>query len=93
MKHTPGPWVIGEPIDGESFISGPDWVNFAMVYVECEGETDPTGKANARLISAAPELLEALKTIINHTDTRISTHLIAEVNRVRDIIDKIEGGS
>ena len=71
LKHTPGPWV-------RDVSHGADWGYIRdgegrMVAV-CgipEGEdllkhrrngTDPT-EANARLIAAAPDLLEALKTM------------------------------
>ena len=64
QKHTPGPWTI------------PDWrqlgridvvageVKVAAVYLQPDPITIkgwPTEEANARLIAAAPALLEALK--------------------------------
>ncbi len=52
MKHTPGPWNFDAY--GEVFhISNNGFV--ASVYGKTENE------ANARLIAAAPELLEALR--------------------------------
>jgi len=59
MSHTPGPWIATFENDR--------WV------IDCQGEFGPkkalavtagfypTNEANARLIAAAPELLEALK--------------------------------
>ena len=60
MTHTPGPWVAitkgmdakVECPDGRSFLIGD------IIYHE-------DNKANARLIAAAPELLDALKMIAN----------------------------
>ena len=54
MNHFPGPWVIeaGFPIS----------VTDADGHYVCEG-ISPAGEGNARLIAAAPELLEALKAM------------------------------
>lgn len=57
-KHTPGPWEIEEESEGHSItnraFTGDEWC-IAEVY----GKTD-TSIANANLIAAAPDLLEAL---------------------------------
>jgi hypothetical protein len=47
MKHTPGPWMKEGP-----WITGNEGETLAQVYSEYE--------ADARLIAAAPEMLEAL---------------------------------
>lgn len=57
-KHTPGPWEINrEWMDGEwrQVVSGWDekWLRLSVA--------GNIGEANARLIAAAPELLEALE--------------------------------
>ena len=53
-KHTKGPWRLSEE-------------KFSSLYVEpfiCAiFGTDKTAEANARLIAAAPELLEALENL------------------------------
>lgn len=66
-KHTPGPWVV-KPADAD--YRAPDKDDFAIITPDmmCVGTCwgDPLwkdGKANARLISAAPELLEALREL------------------------------
>lgn len=77
IKHTPGPWVtLPEECDkpyvrirgtrlGERYkivnVLTPAYEGFA------ERETEET-RANARLIAAAPELLEALETILEMCD-------------------------
>lgn len=59
MKHTPGPWRIGTaPPNGEQTIGT---IRGMMVAVATTGVgMEEETLANARLIAAAPELLEAL---------------------------------
>lgn len=64
QKHTPGPWYLsGEwPHDGlasEVVHAPPEGV---LAIVRCEHQGRYYGNANARLIAAAPDLLEALKS-------------------------------
>lgn len=61
-KHTPGPWKIGTPPPNGEQTVGTD--QGLMVAVATTGAGVQT-KANARLISAAPDLLEALKDCID----------------------------
>lgn len=70
-QHTPGPWHVGEA-DGSLWVSGHD----TNANVLCEivgrdeglrpGTTDltPEDCANARLIAATPELLDALRKML-----------------------------
>lgn len=58
-QHTPGPWVIDR-----NTIYNPETKR--AIYASGEvaiKERDAIGQANARLIAAAPELLEALKAL------------------------------
>jgi len=66
--HTPGPWTIGDAngYRATSVLAGDNSVadvyglplhQHISKFVECEG------LANARLIAAAPDLLEALKVL------------------------------
>lgn len=64
-KHTPGPWEV---FDGiilcEKINSYGNW------YVAgIQREHTKEDKANLRLISAAPDLLEALKDLLNQIKT------------------------
>lgn len=73
-KHTPGPWRadladIGGQVFGFSIVAehGTHWhpVAYQSTYQHTNSECyEPAErKANARLIAAAPELLEALKLL------------------------------
>lgn len=59
-QHTPGPWKITAE-DFESFNIHTDELNICEVIAQ--GEYQEQGEANARLIAAAPELLEILKEV------------------------------
>lgn len=54
IKHTPGPWNVND----ERGIDGNIYIEDALGVVAIV-----TDEANARLIAAAPELLEALKVL------------------------------
>lgn len=71
--HTPGPWLIkkrhDEPEYSNSILSveadGKDFVDSVATLYGCE---DPEKLANARLIAAAPELLQALQNLVSDID-------------------------
>ena len=66
-KHTPGPWEAKRLLDGAlvvtmPFTDGqPGWVG-AEIHATDANPTESV--SNARLIAAAPELLEALEAIL-----------------------------
>ncbi|MGC5620400.1 hypothetical protein [Enterococcus faecalis] len=65
-KHTPGPWSIGTPNDkeyGEIGVHGPGEYGFIICDLQADGYDEKTQKANASLICAAPDLLEALELL------------------------------
>lgn len=80
-RHTAGPWIhrIDEYADGSKYLitdADGDAVAVASPLVakdDCTRGDFPERDANARLIAAAPELLEALGAILSDADT-ISFH-------------------
>lgn len=55
-KHTPGPWLTDEMMPGDQY----RYVFAAKGPIVCRVSAFAAGEANARLIAAAPDLLDAL---------------------------------
>lgn len=75
-KHTPGPWEVGPVDDTVVTHVGADGVR--LVVAEIDGdynqpETWPIMEANARLIAAAPELLDFARQIFVAKDNGLLT--------------------
>ncbi len=69
--HTPGPWKAELSQDGIYWeIQGrpESGLNVAIIPMAVVGETDVEREANARLIAAAPDLLEACKQLLTFCD-------------------------
>lgn len=91
-QHTPGRWEIGPH---QRIISGGWSIRIAdgsaIAYVL--GEKNPELQANARLIAAAPELLEALKQIVDAADGGGWNQLDASFLKARAAIAKATGAA
>lgn len=69
-KHTPGPWVVEVERVAEARIVGGD-VTVALVLNDApshDHEAARAWRADASLIAAAPDLLEALEQLANRVD-------------------------
>ena len=63
-NHTPGPWRAGKRIqDNRIQIHGTSQHPIAFAY--CRSDLPDKGRANARLIAAAPDLLEACESALD----------------------------
>lgn len=60
-KHTPGPWRVNEKT---SLVEQDD--PLGLFVADCRMLDE--GRANAHLIAAAPDMLDALKTILGDPD-------------------------
>jgi len=119
VKHTPGPWEIvrhmgfgfegAEEVDNtecQMGFAGPNgervcWFGQSANYEATEG--DEPSEANARLIAAAPDLLEAGNKVLNyatldgilsdesrHADSVFAIRL-GDLRELRSAIAKAEG--
>lgn len=77
MNHTPGPWEV-LPTNAKSYVIAGDDGTYDVAIVRDIGKHN--NAANARLIAAAPELLQALKalTFASRHDVSMMTELWAE---------------
>lgn len=78
MKYTPGPWKVSK--------DGCDIDNVGGAGV-CTLYADETSDANARLIAAAPDLLEACKAIVAHW--RMNDEAYYRSNLATDLLQTI----
>lgn len=76
QKHTPGPWEWDAGDAGAEFSAPYSTVSVdgGNIIIAEINHYIPEGRANAQLISAAPELLEALEKIVK-----------CERNRAKDL--------
>jgi hypothetical protein len=101
-KHTPGPWewfgpnlLCGDERQSEDILKSADDgkpYGHHSALIEHHWDAD-VAKANARLIAAAPDLLEALKKLDDFFETyRPEGHPVSDPHElVRAAIDKAEG--
>jgi hypothetical protein len=99
-KHTPGPWRVESPF-GEPglFVAAPSSALVCRLYPVDDRyvrDQKESIEANARLIAAAPELLEALRPLAdieldNATVTVLGAGFTSLVRNARAAIAKAEG--
>jgi hypothetical protein len=71
MSHTPGPWRVDRSDDDPRIRS--ERFGIALVTGGLDDdEAQPVRQANARLLAAAPEMLEALKRLRNEASAILS---------------------
>ena len=92
--HTPGPWFLGK-IDREAGTIAVDCIDkdgdeALMCILETADGIDPEDEADARLIAAAPELLDALKRVTEQLDEAYGETYV--VRQARAVIAKATGG-
>jgi hypothetical protein len=102
-KYTPGPWTVEADMRIEecratraelSYLAGWNITSQSEEIVGCEGIIPgPTSEANARLIAAAPELVEALRGLLKGTygDGYVLPAGAIATNRARALLARIEG--
>ncbi len=85
-EHTPGPWdLTGNPNENPRFVG--------YIYDAAGNQIANIWppEANARLMAAAPELLEALRVIMDSVDAQKARLDIYELELARQAIAEAEG--
>jgi hypothetical protein len=90
MKHTPGPWGC---IDTSNYahdyrLTKPDGSTLPL-HVEANDHSEQ--RANARLIAAAPDLLEALKDMLDGHEDACTGYGEGAADKARSAIAKATG--
>ena len=68
MTYTPGPWEVGEDDANGQAVVRSEHTEICTCWHHCVGSIEQQMRANALLIAAAPELLEALKAMVNECE-------------------------
>ena len=99
MEHTPGDWKLGQfhyPQNGEigRCEIRKDMAILAHVYLPAKNQTGfGIGRANARLIAAAPSLLKALQgdeeNCIPNAQTILSQALLGNYEAVKSMLSEL----
>lgn len=85
-KHTPGPWKVNKDYKGRTII---DCNDDNICIMDSLHEVDI--KHNARLIAAAPEMLEALKRcIVDAKQNLTKAERLERIKIAQGLIDRIE---
>lgn len=96
--HTPGPWIVTDvPTDSQRWFDvenvTPDGeADYVIARVWADASVLPA-EANAHLIAAAPELLEALKVFMTCYPAAITALSDEMRQRIEGAIAKAEGRS
>lgn len=88
MTHSLGPWQHNK-YNGEDSIYSWDGIKIAIPEMWTEDEQGES-EANARLIAAAPELLEACKEIVRRINENTGEEILA-LGQLQAAIAKAEG--
>ena len=96
-KHTPGPWAYGGREFNDVREADGELVAVALhLRVKKPERSIAEAKANARLIAAAPDLLEALQPFVlaNSSEEHINLMIrTSDVTKARAAIAKATGGN
>jgi hypothetical protein len=92
-KHTPGPWAVN-PMNAQVDEFGGQGMPLPVCHMlwPTDKRKEAETMANARLIAAAPDLLEALERILADGDVRDILGK-ADMSKARSAIAKARGGA
>jgi hypothetical protein len=97
---TPGPWAVDGPANNNLVVGAPGLRGQKLRQVVAEvplvvgylADPTPEAEANARLVAAAPALLEALKRLLHETEEGQGLCSREVARAARDAVNLAEGG-
>ena len=91
-RRTSAPWSVD--YDGPAHLSIEDSAGRVLAFCNLQNENGDEDKANAHLIAAAPEMLEALRNVAEIMSGADYSHVKADMVRAicRRAISTAEGG-
>lgn len=94
-KHTPGPWFTHREGFSSVYIEARIGGGMLQEVASCgpTNEGSDQQEANARLIAASPDLLEALAEIVSAADGGCWNQLDPSFSKARAAIAKATGGA
>lgn len=92
-KHTPGPWQVNQKRRDRPIITVDTCAAVSASLVEiCEMQNTPQDETNARLIAAAPELLQIAEAYRNLLRTMAHTEgEVATFQHIESVLIKARG--
>ena len=94
-RHTPGPWVIARMSHSQIYVTQPqDRPDRTPGYYAEVRRFTPNHdevEANARLIAAAPDLLEALEDVVKQV-LGAEADMWLDIKQARVAIARVKGG-
>ena len=94
-KHTLGPWEASEGYPSDIWHVDMPSRGYSVVVSRAEEDWDMAVEevqANAHLIAAAPELLDALETLLLSTERDDMNFRVRAMEAAREAIAKAKGG-
>ncbi len=85
--HTPGPWIIIEAVDEVAIVGANKFKVTSMYFME---EYQKLDLINFKLISAAPDLLEALEACLDNDSGNLDSNVVLDaikaINKAKGVI-------
>jgi hypothetical protein len=89
-SYTPAPWTVDGLVTKDLDVISPDG---RIAMIDCDGIDPDTLEANARLISASPELLNSLQELVEYLGVDVDNGLDELLTNARAAITKATGNA
>lgn len=93
MRHTPGPWkyFVSKGHDIMVDLAGTRKIRLGHIYDDDCGNPECCNReehANAKIIAAAPDMLQALQSIVDYWNTPQKGSMNDHMNHIFEIAEK-----